>query len=112
MGKHVEMLTNDTILFMYFIRNARKEKYRMNIYNEDENLLLHRDIKMVDSKKLRFHDCNADPNEDLRYVNYSNRMNGFVCVQCDLKYVYKRCFLNHLRRKHSNQHENKSKWNK
>lgn len=34
-------------------------------------------------------------------ITFEEDKNGFVCVHCDARYIYKRCLINHLIKSHS-----------
>lgn len=93
---------NDTIkmqedidLFMHFIKDVKKKYHKENNYIRENERPMYYKYKRDD-----IHDTLCLISESSAFGSDGNEQ--FSCSFCNMKYTYRRCLMNHIKKKHRN----------
>ncbi|TBU07323.1 hypothetical protein CWI38_2417p0020 [Hamiltosporidium tvaerminnensis] len=98
----------DLSLFVYFISKIHRLEPSYEKYAQENIEKPMKYDSLIQSKNLlRFKSKNTESKEhfipiftNLSYIPISYDDDKFLCKYCKIRYVYKRCLISHIRRKH------------
>lgn len=86
-------IDEETELFLNFIRNVNENQEKYRCYSEPSEIPMH------------FKYRNEDHYTPLHLVSENGTFGSdcaeqYVCIFCNMKYTYRRCLMNHIKKKH------------
>ncbi|CAD26215.1 hypothetical protein [Encephalitozoon cuniculi GB-M1] len=93
-------LTEDASLFLWFVNSVNSDRYYRAVREDYVPLAPRKKIHQKIKFKAYSMSAESIMHERKGRIIFEEDRNGFICVHCDARYIYKRCLVNHLIKSH------------